>query len=70
MNKSKDPNTFTNLAYSILKTTGKPMNYRDLTEKILKKKKIKGKTPAETLRVLLDRDDRFVKIDEGIWRLK
>lgn len=68
--KSKDPHTYTNLAFRILKKNKNPMNYIDLTEEILKIKKSTGKTPQETLRILLKKDNRFKQVGQGLWKVK
>jgi len=70
LTRRRKPDSFTALAYQILKKTGKPMYYLDITREILKIKKTKGKTPSETLRVMMTNDDRFVRVDRGIYGLK
>jgi hypothetical protein len=62
--------TWADAAYEVLKKKMTPMNYRDITKKAIKIKGVfSGKTPAQTVRVLLASDPRFKKTDSGTYGL-
>ena len=46
------------------------MHYRRIIEEILKVKSSKGRTPSQTVRVVLTKDNRFVKTGKGMYGLK
>lgn len=70
MTRQKRPDTYANLAYDVLREKGKPMHHVDITKEVLKTKETKGKTPHQTLRVIIAKDERFEKVDRGIYGLK
>ena len=70
MESEKESYFYTNLAYKVLKESGEPMHYVNITQEVLKVKQTKGKTPQQTLRALIAKDERFVKVDRGTYGLK
>jgi DNA-directed RNA polymerase delta subunit len=66
LNKSK-----ADLAYEILKRSGNPMHTEDIWKRMVEKgKKTTGKTPINTLYSDMYKDNRFKRVDKGIWTLK
>lgn len=70
MKSKTSSNTYASLAYKVLKEWGKPLHYKNITKEILKVKDTKGKTPQQTLRVIITKDKKFVKVKRGIYGLK
>lgn len=59
-------------AYEILKKEGKPLHYKTLTELIMKKKELKGKTPWNTVNAVICTNSKFKRIGKdrsGIYAL-
>ena len=55
-------NSIPDLAYQMLKKEGKPIHYKILTNKIMKKKKFTGKTPWDTVNASLCTHSEFKRI--------
>ena len=53
------------LAYEILKKAKSPMHYTEITKRIQRKKKLRGKRPWCTVNAALCKDSRFVRVGEG-----
>ena len=56
-------------AEELLEKTGAPMHYRQITDLILQKCNLHGKTPYETVRASIGNSPKFVRIAEGIYAL-
>ena len=54
----------------VLQKEGAPMTAIQITEKVLKFKKTKGKTPDATIRSLLQRSSYVQQAGKGFWKLK
>jgi len=63
-------NSYHYLILMILKKEHKSMKAIQITEKIKKLKKIKGKTPDATIRSLLQRSSYVEPVGNGFWKLK
>jgi hypothetical protein len=57
------------IALEIFKKEGKPIHYIDLTNMILEKCTLSGKTPHMTVRSRIGTDGRFKRIAEGVYAL-
>lgn len=57
------------LAYEILKMKGKPLNYRELVNLIMKKRELKGDTPDQTVISILIRSPTFKRMGRGVYGL-
>jgi hypothetical protein len=63
--------TYADAAYEILKFMGHPMSAAELREALEKGgKPVKGGQPASTLATSLRRDERFRKIEDGVYALQ
>ncbi len=60
-----------NVAYNILSQRRKPMSYTEITDEAIRINalKTKSKTPWQSLRVAMARDNRFVRLEKGIYGL-
>ena len=67
---SMKKNSWTYLAYQILKENGKPMHYKEITKKALISKKTKGKTPSYSLQAAMWRNLEFIRLGEGYYGLR
>ncbi len=57
------------LAVEILQEKRRPLHYKELTDLIMKKKKIAGRTPQNTIRAAIAYDTRFKRVGEGVYAL-
>ena len=59
------------IAYQVLKESGKPMHYKDITSEVLKRSKSVGTTPQNSIfsRLITDTKKRFVKTSKGTFGL-
>ncbi len=64
--------TVTELCYEILRRAGEPMHYRDITALLLQVKPLKTKTPKASVysRIHLDKQERFVRVESGVFGLR
>jgi hypothetical protein len=58
-----------NVAYLVVSARKQPIHYKLITKLISKKCQLRGKTPHETVRSALARDDRFIRVAEGMYGL-
>jgi hypothetical protein len=57
------------IAYEILKEEEKPLHYKELTELLLKRLPLEGKTPYESVRTQIGYNQNFKRIAEGVYAL-
>lgn len=57
------------IAYEILKKRREPLHYKEITNLIMKKKELKGKTPWNTVNACLCTNPKFKRVDKGIYAL-
>jgi DNA-directed RNA polymerase delta subunit len=59
------------VAYQILKESGKPMHYKEITAEVIKRSKSVGTTPQNSIfsRMITDTQKRFVKTAKGTFGL-
>lgn len=65
--------TEADLAHMILKGTGKPLYYRDLIDRILAIKPIRGRDLGHVMAFVhseINFDGRFVHMGQGVWGLR
>ena len=58
------------MAINILKNSGKPMKVEDITEKILRVKKLNGKTPNNTVSYFLQHSKHARRVFTGFYEYK
>lgn len=58
-------NSYHNLAVTILKKSEEPMTASEMIKIILEKKTVRGKTPVNSLRSMLQRSDTFKKVGKS-----
>ena len=64
--------TVTEICHEILKRAGRPLHYREIMELLLQVKPLKTKTPENSVyaRMLLDTQERFVQLGNGMFSLR
>lgn len=64
--------TVTDLCYAILERAGRPLHYREIADLLVQVKPLETKTPENSVysRILLDRKERFVRVDAGVFGLR
>jgi DNA-directed RNA polymerase delta subunit len=61
--------TYIELTIKILEKEGRPMSIREITNEVLKFKKINGKTPQKSLSSVLQSSDQVKRISPGVYAL-
>lgn len=57
----KQHETINNLAFEVLEKAGRPLHYQEIADLIMKVRRLKGKTPRNTVNAVLHKDPRFKK---------
>ncbi len=65
----KNSPSIADAAEGILRKTGHPLHYTELTAKILLTCKLQGKTPKQTIRSCLATNPKFKRVAEGVYGL-
>jgi hypothetical protein len=61
--------TVSEAARWVLRRNGRPLHYRELAEFVRPYVRLAGKTPQQTVRSALARDERFKRVAEGVYGL-
>ena len=56
-------------AEQILLSEGTPLHYREVTNRIMNKIQLRGKTPQNSVRAAMGNNPKFIRIAEGIYAL-
>jgi len=67
---SSSNDTIHGIVIKILKQSGKPMRVREITDKVLKIKKIKSKTPLNSVSAALQTSKHTIRVDHGLYKYK
>ena len=62
--------SFHGLAISILKNSNRPLTVEEITERILRVKRIKGKTPNNTINSILQYSKHAKRVGRGLYRYR
>ena len=62
--------SFHGLAISILKNSNRPLTVKEITERILRVKRIKGKTPNNTVNSILQYSEHAKRVGRGLYRYR
>ena len=60
--------TFSQIAYDILKKSGKPMHISELTKEVNKIRQIESMTPKNTINLACQNHDKIKRVERGTFQ--